>query len=131
MSREWLWTAVTRATSLDDVYFYDYNEPELNQDLITAYFKRRVEGYIEQDLTKVKRLSKKVRETYVTPEWLVNCVNKNCPLCNNLLYIGFRDGNTYTNITADRVDNSLYHTIDNIQPCCKNCNCSKGDRNVN
>ena len=31
-SREWLWVAVTRTTSLDNVYFYDYVEPELNHD---------------------------------------------------------------------------------------------------
>jgi ATP-dependent exoDNAse (exonuclease V) alpha subunit len=45
MSREWLWTAITRATSLDNVYFYEYTEPKLNTDLMLSYFKRRVEGY--------------------------------------------------------------------------------------
>ena len=55
----------------------------------------------------------------------MECVNKFCPICNNELYINFKDGNTYTNITADRIDNTQYHTLDNIQPCCKICNCSK------
>ena len=29
-SREWIWTAVTRAKSLDNVYVYDYSDDELN-----------------------------------------------------------------------------------------------------
>jgi hypothetical protein len=75
-----------------------------------------------------EKLSREVRESYVTAEWLIDCVNKLCPVCNEPLYIGFKDGNTYTNISADRVDNSLCHTLDNIRPCCRMCNCSKSDK---
>ena len=106
--------------------FYEYKERELNNDLILAYFKRRVAGYKQQDMERTKdRLPKEVIDNYVTPEWLDSCANKICSgKCNNMLYVHFRDGNTYTNITAQRLDNSLYHTLDNIQPMCKNCNCS-------
>ena len=129
VTREWLWTAITRATSLDNVYFYEYVEPELNRDLIYAYFKRRVEGYKKQDVERSnERLPKEVINNYITPEWLMNSVNKICPSCNNMLYIRFRDGNTYTNITAQRSDNSLYHTLDNIKPMCRMCNCSLSNR---
>ena len=47
-----MWTAVTRATSLDNVYFYEYAEDEFNTDLITSHFKRKVENYKEQDVMK-------------------------------------------------------------------------------
>jgi hypothetical protein len=125
MSRRWLWTAATRTTELDNVMFYDYVEPELNHDLIKAYFKRRVENYKEQDKERTKeRIPKDVLDKYITYDWFLKYVNNCCPECNNTFYIGFRDGNTYTNITAQRLDNSLYHTLDNIQPMCKNCNCS-------
>lgn len=122
----WLWTAVTRATSLDNVYFYKYTEGEFNTDLIKSYFKRKVESYKEQDVFRTNdKIPKDIIKKYVTAEWLMECVSKLCPICNNELYIHFKDGNTYTNISADRVDNSLYHTLDNIQPMCKICNCSK------
>jgi hypothetical protein len=122
----WLWTAVTRATSLENVYFYKYAEDEFNTDLIASYFKRKVENYKEQDVTRTNdKIPRDILKKYVNAEWLMECVNKFCPICNNELYINFKDGNTYTNITADRVDNSLYHTLDNIQPMCKICNCSK------
>ena len=130
-SREWLWTAITRATSLDNVYFYEYNEPAVNKDLVLAYFKRRVDGYKKQDTERTgQKLPKEVNDNYVTPEWFIQYNNKICPgKCdNNLLYIGFRDGNTYTNITAQRSDNSLYHTLDNIKPMCRMCNCSLSNR---
>ena len=126
ISREWLWTAVTRATELDIVYFYKYAEGEFNTDLITSYFKRKVEAYREQDRTRTNdKLPKDIIKKYVTAEWLMECVNKCCPICNNELYTHFKDGNAYTNISADRVDNSLYHTLDNIQPMCKICTCSQ------
>ena len=54
ISAEWLWTAITRATSLDNVYFYEYAEDEFNKDLITSHFKRKVENYKEQDLLHQK-----------------------------------------------------------------------------
>jgi hypothetical protein len=41
----------------------------------------------------------------------MDCVNKFCISCGNEFFISFKCGNTYTNITADRIDNSLYHTI--------------------
>ena len=52
ITARWLWTAITRATSLDNVYFYDYTEDEFNKDLITSHFKRKVDNYKEQDRTR-------------------------------------------------------------------------------
>ena len=36
---EWLWVAITRATELDNVYFYDYTfDEEFNRNLIQRHF---------------------------------------------------------------------------------------------
>ena len=108
---------------------YEYAEDEFNNDWIISYFKRKVENYKDQDINRTHNtIPKDIIKKYVTTEWRMGCVNKCCPICNNQFFIDFRDGNTFSNITADRLDNSLYHTIDNIQPCCKICNCSKGNR---
>ena len=119
-SRQWIWTAVTRATSLNNVHFYDYVEPELNQDLITAYFNRRISGYKGQDNEAGRTISK---DNYVNAVWFRSCVNKYCYNCGTHLYIDFSEGNVLTNITADRVDNDMDHSLDNILPCCRICNC--------
>ena len=41
-SRKWLWTAITRATDLDNVYFYNYEDDVLNASLIRDYFEKNV-----------------------------------------------------------------------------------------
>ena len=108
------------------MYFYKYTENEFNKDLITSYFKRKVEKYKEQDRTRTKdKIPKDILKNFITAEWLMECVNKFCTKCKNDFYIDFKDGNTYTNITAHRLDNSLYHTLDNIEPRCVICNCSQ------
>jgi hypothetical protein len=128
IAARWLWTAV-RATSLDSVYFYEYTEGEFNTDLITSHFKRKVEAYREQDRTRTNdKIPADILKNFVTVEWLMGCVNNFCAECKNEIYIDFRDGNTYTNITAHRLDNSLYHTLDNIEPRCVICNCSENNR---
>ena len=126
ITAQWLWTAVTRATSLDNVYFYKYTEGEFNKDLITSYSKRKVDAYKEQDRTRTNnRIPADILKNFATTEWLMECVNKFCAKCKNDFYIDFKDGNTYTNITARRLDNSLYHTLDNVEPRCVICNCSE------
>ena len=50
ITAEWLWVAITRATELDNVYFYDYTwDEEFNRNLIQSYFGRKVKGYASQD----------------------------------------------------------------------------------
>ena len=124
-SRKWIYTAVTRATNLNNVYFYDYVEPELNHNLIMAYFNRKVSGYKSQDNAAGRLIPK---DFYVTAEKLESYANMNCFNCHTHLYLDFKDGNVITNITADRIDCSLSHTLDNIRPCCRACNCSLSDK---
>ena len=32
VDKKWLWTAITRATNLDDLYFYEYGDKEVKMD---------------------------------------------------------------------------------------------------
>ena len=60
-SREWLWTAITRSTDLNNVYFFRYAvgiKDELNYNLILAYFQRKVSGYKSQDRLAKREISK-------------------------------------------------------------------------
>ena len=124
-SRKWIYTAVTRATNWNNVYFYDYVEPELNHNLIIAYFNRKVSGYKSQDNAAGRLIPK---EFYVTAEELESYANGKCFSCGTHLYLDFKEGNTISNITADRIDNDIAHQLDNIRPCCRSCNCSLSDK---
>ena len=47
----------------------------------------------------------------------MEAANKRCRSCHCVFfYINFDVGNTYTNITAQRLDNSKDHNLDNIIP---------------
>jgi hypothetical protein len=126
--REWIYTAVSRADNWKNIYFYDYVEPELNHNLIIAYFNGKISGYKSQDNAAGRLISK---EFYVTAEKLESFANRKCFNCRTHLYLDFKDGNTITNITADRIDNDIAHQLDNIRPCCRSCNCSLSDKNSN
>ena len=63
--------------------------------------------------------------TYVTAEWLESCINKCCGGCGCILTFDIDDDkNVTSDITAQRLDNALPHSIDNIIPMCIHCNCS-------
>ncbi|MFM7982595.1 MAG: hypothetical protein ACKPKO_25060, partial [Candidatus Fonsibacter sp.] len=47
-SRKWLYTAVTKATDLKQVYFYDYNESAEKEKGMIQYFTRKVENFRHQ-----------------------------------------------------------------------------------
>ena len=59
----------------------------------------------------------------------MSCINQPCSNCNTDLYIDVNsNGYCQSNITADRIDNSNAHHLDNIRPCCYICNCRLGDK---
>ena len=125
VSREWLWVAITRATELDNVFFYDYTfDSDLNEKLIRSYFARKIKGYKSQDREAQRQISK---DKYVDVDWFMDAVGCGCCRCGCDFFIQFDTGNTNTNITADRIDSYLDHNLDNIQPMCRYCNACKSD----
>jgi hypothetical protein len=130
VDRNWLWVAITRATDLNNVYFYEYKENnDLYDTLINSYFERKIAGYIKQDLQAKRTINK---DNFVNIEWLTSCINQTCrgKKCNNtILYVDI-DSNDYisSNITANRINNQEAHHLDNIEPMCITCNCSLSDK---
>ena len=78
-SREWIWTAITRAEDLDQVYFYDGHQEEFDHERLRTYFKKKISGYIEQDKKAKRPISK---DNYITVDWLVDAFGKGCSNCN-------------------------------------------------
>ena len=127
-SREWIWTALTRAQDLDQIYFYDGDLPEFNHERLKQYFKKKIVGYIDQD-KKAKRPINK--DNYITVDWLVDAFGRGCSSCNvPFTYSVSKNYNVNFSceLTADRIDNAVGHELDNIVPMCYTCNCSKSNK---
>ena len=124
VNRRWLWTAITRATDLNNVWFHEYNEKPFNNKLVKSYFEKKIEGYKLQDA----KANRPISEKYVTVDWLMKCINKPCCECGCNLELNLETCFPSSNITAQRVDNSLSHNLDNIIPMCKICNCSLSNK---
>jgi hypothetical protein len=124
VNRKWLWTAITRATDLNNIWFYDYSEEVNDLPVLKSYFKKKIEGYKQQD----KKDQRKCSDNYVSVDWLMKCVNKPCQQCGCNLEYNIKSNVTTSNITAQRIDNSQDHNLNNIVPMCRVCNCSLSNK---
>ena len=62
---------------------------------------------------------------YINVNWLKSCINTTCGCCGNKFTIDIDDNyNVSSDITAQRIDNTLPHNLNNIEPMCIVCNCS-------
>lgn len=72
---------------------------------------------------------KRGHEYKLTEEQFKEITQKDCYYCgakpNNISYHKQSNG-TYTYNGIDRVDNTKGYTMDNVVPCCKDCNGAKG-----
>ena len=100
VNKNWIWTAITRATDLNNVRFYKYDDDgdDFNKNCIYNYLKRKVEGYKEQD-----RKARKIDDnSYIPADWLLDRLNGSCEFCNADFYVKSINGNIRTNLTAQR-----------------------------
>ena len=86
------------------------------------YFDKKVCNYIKQD----KNAGREINDCeYINVNWLKKCINSSCGGCGNKLTLDIDDNlNVSSDINAQRIDNSLPHILDNIEPMCVICNCS-------
>jgi hypothetical protein len=132
VSRKWLYTAITRATHFDNVYFMIDNKI-LEKDIkkkqdkaVWHYFDKKVNNYIKQDKKAGREIYDYLQgDKYINIKWLKNCINKCCGGCGNKFTLDIDDNlNVSSDITAQRLDNTLPHILNNIEPMCVICNCS-------
>ena len=121
---EWIYTCTTRARDSNRVKFFRYKtdkNDDLNKQFIMSYFERKNENYKIQDRSVKRKLPK---QGYVNSQWFIDNINNQCNYCGCGLYLNKNKGNISSNLSAQRVNNSLTHTLENIVPYCVRCNCS-------
>jgi len=127
--KRFIWTAITRCVSLDHINFFIHDERDvksLNRSRIDLYINSKIEGYKLQD----KKACRKI-ENFVNINWFYNNFDLNyqyCKYCDCRLLFELNNGNCYSNITFDRLDNDKCHSIDNLQIICNECNTRKSNK---
>ena len=107
VNRKWLYTSVTRATELKNVFFFTEPKTDYDETVLDKYLTRKVENYKKQDLQH----GRPVTENYVTESWLKAQFGKVCHDCGDCFRFDIKDGKVDSNLTADRVDTLLYPLV--------------------
>ena len=128
VDKYWIYTAITRCRDLNNITIYIHSGKEvkrLEQSKIKQYINMKIEGYKDQDKQAGRVIDTK---EYVDYKWYENesCTNNCCYHCGCGFELGL-DGNSnvFSNITFDRIDNSICHSKGNLVLSCLDCNRKK------
>ena len=123
VSREWIWTAYTRARDFNKVAFFKNEEVEekMEKQLLINYLKNKIEGYKKQDMKAGRELNE---NNFVDVNFCMERLKGTCQKCGGDFHIEIKKGALCSNFTCQRVDNNFSHTKDNCVAYCNYCNCS-------
>ena len=128
VDRYWMYTAITRCRELDQVTIYIHSPKELRQlkeSKKKQYIKHKIDGYRDQDKQAGRKIDKK---NYVDWDWFDEeyYKNKTCYHCNCCFEMDLDENNkVFSNITFDRIDDSICHSKGNLLLSCLDCNRKK------
>ena len=123
VSREWVWTSLTRARDFNKVAFFknEKAEEKMEQQLLINYLKNKIDGYKKQDLKAGRELNE---NNFVDVNFCMERLKGTCQKCGGDFHIEIKKGTLSSNFTCQRVDNNFSHTKDNCVAYCNYCNCS-------
>ena len=123
VSREWIWTAYTRARDFNKVAFFknEKADEKMEKELLINYLKNKIEGYKKQDMKAGRELNE---DNYVDVNFCMERLKGTCQKCGGDFHIEIKKGTLSSNFTCQRVDNDFSHTKDNCVAYCNYCNCS-------
>lgn len=106
---------------LNSVKYYNNNKEKISE-----YWKTP-KGKLKSKINKLKRKNKVIHD-FTYDEWmeLVKSTNGICPRCND--NVGIYNLTLDHIIPISSVPIGTIYTIDDVQPLCKSCNCSKNDK---
>ena len=123
VSREFLWTAITRCVDFRKVRFFknDDFDKQLDKNMITKYFQNKVENYKMQDRRAQREINE---EEYISAEWCLQQFKSRCQKCNTSFNFETKKGKLCSNFTAQRLCNFRQHEVENCIAYCVYCNVS-------
>jgi hypothetical protein len=134
--RNYIWTALTRASDFKNITIYEHNEKDcrrLEISKIKQYYSFKIENYITQD-ENAHRIHKDAIvpswffDEYITPTWIIQ-QNQNqdnhCFYCHQPFNTEIENGKVRSDLTVDRINNAYPHTQNNCVLSCIECNRSR------
>jgi hypothetical protein len=128
MSKRKFYTALTRATNLNNITFFVSPQNVINnfrENRFRQYFRLKVNNYKLQDKNKNRVWEEK---DFITESWIGETFLKSsqCSLCFKSFELSINQNNdVISDLTVDRIDNNLPHIKSNCRLACNFCNCSK------
>ncbi len=128
VDRHFVWTAITRVRDLDKITYFEHSQDEvqsLEDSKLKQFLKLKIDGYKRQDMDAKRTINK---EDFIDVTWFCKQVlsHDRCPLCNCKYYIVTDERNDIKcNISVDRLDNEIFHSKENCQLMCIECNRQK------
>ena len=126
--RHFVWTAITRARSLDKIIYFHHSENEvkrLEESRKNQFLKLKIDFYKRQDMDAKRDI---LKDKYIDVAWFADAISQvdRCSLCGCKYYMVLDESNNiFCNISVDRLDNNGYHSKDNCHLLCIECNKSK------
>jgi len=116
---DWIYTAITRATSIENIYIFMGKSPfESNLIKVKEQIRNMIEGHKRSDVSNDRVMT---NEKYVSTEWTMNQLKGNrCCECHQYLDISQSES-----FSIDRIDNKLGHYEFNCRVICRRCNNAK------
>jgi len=116
---DWIYTAITRATSIENIYIFMGKSPfEMNIFKLKEQIRHMIDGHKHSDAMNDRIM---INEKFVTVEWtLKQLKNNRCCECNQ--YMDISNAECFS---IDRIDNALGHYEYNCRVICRRCNNAK------
>jgi len=127
VDRFWLYTAITRCRELSKICVFIHSDKDvraLESSKFKQYINHKIENYKEQD----KVAGREITTDYVNFNWFETEFGKHncCTHCQNgFEFMIDKDKNISSDMTFDRIDDSICHSKDNLVLSCLHCNISK------
>ena len=118
VTRNWINTAITRATRLDHVHVLTCDLKSINRQNAA---QQMVHGYKYQDKKAGRSWSPEIDE-FVSPAWILDqwsVKGRSCPSCKECMSF---EKSSPNKVTVNRLNNDFAHIVGNIELCCKRCN---------
>lgn len=120
ISKNWLYTTISRASAFDDIRFLAEDISDMQGSKVDRVLRDMIRGYKEQDRLKGRGW---VEAEYVTDKWIRKEFWKCSGLCRGCgEHMALEKGGA-NKVTVNRLNNDLAHVLGNCELLCKACNC--------